>query len=80
MPTQTIELSTCQPMHTPSITEDVCVPVSSPVLPPPSPLGLAGTTYMYIDLLSGVQESRFPALELPVVKNPINLTVHSLTT
>ena len=35
---------------------------------------------MYVDLLSGVQESRFPALELPVVKNPVNLTVHSLTT
>lgn len=47
---------------------------------PTPPPGLAGTTYMYVDLLSGVQESRFPALELPVVKNPVNLTVHSLTT
>lgn len=47
--------------------------VSLPVILP-TPLGLAGTTYMYVDLLSGVQESRFPALELPAVKNPVNLT------
>ena len=60
------------PPPTPPL-QNMFVSLSLPVILP-MPLGLAGTTYMYVDLLSGVQESHFPALELPVVKNPVNLT------
>jgi len=35
--------------------------------------GLAGSTYLYVDLLSGAEECHFPGLELPAVKETVAL-------